>query len=304
MLVASLLGLIGPTAWAAPGPEPAQETASAPAEEPVAPVVVVGVAGLRWTDVSRSTTPNLWHMIGGGSVASINVRTAAPATCPLDAWLTLSAGSRTVSAGSAERAKAPDTERADGRSPEARGATSCTPVPGALGAGGAEPTAATVAGWADLPEREDDEEAEETTDAAAAPAPGLLGEMLDEAAACSTAVGPGAAVMLARENGRVDRYVPSLDALIADGATDPADDADPPGSVSPGAISPDPGWGDVLTECPVTVIEGDLSDPVFRKADAFLSRLLPQAQTITLPGSAHFLQIDQPELWVKAIARA
>jgi hypothetical protein len=211
MLVAALLGLIGPTAWAAPGPEPAQETVSAPAAEPVAPVVVVGVAGLRWTDVSRSTTPNLWHMIGGGSVASINVRTAAPATCPLDAWLTLSAGSRTVSAGSAERAKAPSAEPADDRSPEARGATSCTPVPRAVGgddadsAGGAEPSAATVAGWAGLPEREDGEGETPDADVAAAadPAPGLLGEMLDEADTCSTAVGPGAAVMLAREDGTV-----------------------------------------------------------------------------------------------------
>jgi hypothetical protein len=254
MLVAALLGLIGPTAWAAPGPEPTQETVSAPAAEPVAPVVVVGVAGLRWTDVSRSTTPNLWHMIGGGSVASINVRTAAPATCPLDAWLTLSAGSRTVSAGSAQRAQAPDPERAED-STEARGAASCTPVPGALGAGGAEPAPATVAGWADLPEREDDEEDPAEADAAAVPAPGLLGEMLDEAGTCSTAVGPGAAVMLAREDGTVDRYVPSLDALMADGATDPADAADPPGAVSPGAVSPEPGWSDVLTECPVTVVD-------------------------------------------------
>ncbi|WP_165362400.1 hypothetical protein [Promicromonospora panici] len=247
MLVASLLGLIGPTAWAAPDPEPAQGTVSAPVAEPAAPVVVVGVAGLRWTDVSRSTTPNLWHMIGGGSVASINVRTAAPATCPLDAWLTLSAGSRTVSAGSAERAQAPDPERADD-SPEARGATSCTPVPGALGAGGPQPAGATVDGWAGLPEREDDEE--ETADAAATPAPGLLGEMLDEAGTCSTAVGPGAAVMLAREDGTVDRYVPSLDALIADGAAAPGGATDPPG-----AGSPDASWGDVLTECPVTVVD-------------------------------------------------
>ena len=56
--------------------------------------------------------------------------------------------------------------------------------------------------------------------------------------------------------------------------------------------------------CTVTVIEGDLSDPVFRKADALVARLLPQARTITLHGAAHFLQIDQPEAWIKAIARA
>ena len=261
VLVASLLGLTGQAAWAAQGSEPAQDTVSAPAAEPAAPVVVVGVAGLRWTDVSRSTTPNLWHMIGGGSVASINVRTAAPATCPLDAWLTLSAGSRTVSAGSAERAKAPDAEPADGRSSEARGATSCTPVPRALGAGGAEPAGATVSGWAGLPEREEDEE--EATDAAATPAPGLLGEMLDEAGTCSTAVGPGAAVMLAREDGTVDRYVPSLDALIADGATGPAGSADAADAASRGA-----GWSDVLTECPVTVVDAGSLPEGPERADA------------------------------------
>lgn len=270
MLVASLLGLTGPAAWAAAGSEPAAgtgtgstETTSAAEAEPAAPVVVVGVAGLRWTDVSRSTTPNLWHMIGGGSVASINVRTAAPATCPLDAWLTLSAGSRTVSAGSAERAKAPDADRGDNRSSEARGATSCTPVPRALGTAGVGPAAATVAGWSGLPEREDENEDEAAPAAAAAtPAPGLLGEMLDEAGTCSTAVGPGAAVMLAREDGTVDRYVPSLDALIADAAT-PADGAD-----APGASSPDAGWGEVLTECPVTVVDAGSLPEGPERADA------------------------------------
>jgi pimeloyl-ACP methyl ester carboxylesterase len=54
--------------------------------------------------------------------------------------------------------------------------------------------------------------------------------------------------------------------------------------------------------CPVTVIEGELSDPAFKKADAFIKRLLPQARSVSLPGAAHFLQIDQPELWVNAIA--
>lgn len=278
MLVATVLGLAGPAAWAAPAAEPVPAALAAPvaapvpssesesesaseagngsAEEPAAPVVVVGVAGLRWTDVSRSTTPNLWHMIGGGSVASINVRTAAPATCPLDAWLTLSAGSRTVSAGSAERADAPDAEQ-DERTPEARGATSCTPVPRAVGAGGDDPATATVEGWAALPEREDDER-EPAVGAARTPAPGLLGELLDEADACSTAVGPGAAVMLARENGTVDRYVPSLDALVegAAGTAGTGDGAVPGDPAAPGdGADAGPGWGDVLTECPVTVVD-------------------------------------------------
>lgn len=273
-LVAAVLGLLGPAAWAAPDPEPPQESVTAPAAPPAAPVVVVGVAGLRWTDVSRSTTPNLWHMIGGGSVASINVRTAAPATCPLDAWLTLSAGSRTVSEGSAERAEKPDRAAGD-RSPEARGATSCTPVPGATGAGGPEPARATVDGWARLPEREEDEEDEEPADAARTPAPGHLGTMLDEAGACSTAIGPGAAVMLAREDGTVDRYVPSLDALTADSA--------PEGD----AASPAPGWGDVLTECPVTVVDAGSLPEGPERAEALdaLDGTLSTLRTGLAPGT-------------------
>lgn len=53
--------------------------------------------------------------------------------------------------------------------------------------------------------------------------------------------------------------------------------------------------------CPVTVIEGELSDPAFRQADALVARLLPHARTVVLPGAAHFLHIDQPQGWVGAV---
>jgi hypothetical protein len=296
MLVAVLLGLLSPAAAsAAPGTDvPGTDiaggsgaAAAAGARKPVAPVVVVGVAGLRWTDVSRSTTPNLWHMIGGGSVASINVRTADPATCPLDAWLTLSAGSRTVSAGSAERAEEPPRGQEDGRTPEARGATSCTPVPQARGGGGAEPSAATVNGWDRLPEQEEGTDEEEAAETAETPAPGLLGELLADADACSTAVGPGAAVMLAREDGRVSRYVPSLEALFA-APSDPAADTAEPGTGNPA-------WSDVLAECPVTVIDaGSLPEGPERAAaldalDNTLSTLrtgLPTGTRVLVAGIA------------------
>ncbi|GGM10218.1 hypothetical protein GCM10010102_02590 [Promicromonospora citrea] len=256
-----LLGPAAPAAWA--GPTRAAAVAAV-ADEPAAPVVVVGVAGLRWTDVSRSTTPNLWHMIGGGSVASINVRTAAPATCPLDAWLTLSAGSRTVSAGSAERADRPGAAE-DGET-EARGATSCTPVPRATGAGGDGPAPATVEGWAGLPEREDEDDEEPAADAPQAPAPGLLGELLHEADACATAVGPGAAVMLAREGGVVDRYVPSLDAFVRAAEPDEAEEASPDATDRPAV--PGAGWGDALVECPVTVVDAGSLPEGPERADA------------------------------------
>ncbi|MFD6139976.1 hypothetical protein [Promicromonospora sp. NPDC060271] len=294
LLVAVLLGLLSPAAAsAAPRTDAAGgpgSAAAAGARKPVAPVVVVGVAGLRWTDVSRSTTPNLWHMIGGGSVASINVRTADPATCPLDAWLTLSAGSRTVSAGSAERAEEPTREQEDGRTPEARGATSCTPVPQAIGGGGAEPTAATVDDWDQLPEQEEGTDQEEPVETAETPAPGLLGELLASADACSTAVGPGAAVMLAREDGRVSRYVPSVSALFA-ATSDPASDAAGPGSAGTG----NPAWSDILAECPVTVIDaGSLPEGPERAAaldalDNTLSTLrtgLPTGTRVLVAGIA------------------
>ena len=54
--------------------------------------------------------------------------------------------------------------------------------------------------------------------------------------------------------------------------------------------------------CPVTVIEGELSDPAFARADAFVLRLLPRARMISLPGAAHMLHVDQPERWVEAVA--
>lgn len=54
--------------------------------------------------------------------------------------------------------------------------------------------------------------------------------------------------------------------------------------------------------CPVRVIEGEVSDPVFLRADALIRTLLPQAELVVLPGAAHFLHIDQPEAWVAAVA--
>ncbi len=55
--------------------------------------------------------------------------------------------------------------------------------------------------------------------------------------------------------------------------------------------------------CPVTVIEGDLSDPAFAPAVGFVMRLLPQAQLVSLPGAEHMLHIDQPEGWVEIVTQ-
>jgi hypothetical protein len=65
------------------------------AAQPVGPdtkFVVIGVAGLTWGDVKGS--PELTALVDQSNVASMSVKTAGPNTCPIDGWLTISAGSR------------------------------------------------------------------------------------------------------------------------------------------------------------------------------------------------------------------
>ncbi|HEY3507565.1 hypothetical protein [Kribbella sp. NPDC051137] len=57
-----------------------------------AKVVVVGVPGLTWSDVQAS--PELTALVDQAHVGSISVKTAGPHTCPIDGWLTISAGTR------------------------------------------------------------------------------------------------------------------------------------------------------------------------------------------------------------------
>ncbi|HET9900079.1 MAG TPA: hypothetical protein VFR46_03270, partial [Actinomycetes bacterium] len=57
MLATTLIGGIGTTASGADG----QRTP---------PVVLVGVAGLQWLDVSPEATPTLWRLTGNGDTAS------------------------------------------------------------------------------------------------------------------------------------------------------------------------------------------------------------------------------------------
>ena len=64
---------------------------------PVRHVVVVGISGLRWSDVSQAGTPTLWRLAEAGSVGSLVDYAVKPLTCPADAWLTLNAGARAQS---------------------------------------------------------------------------------------------------------------------------------------------------------------------------------------------------------------
>jgi hypothetical protein len=69
-------------------------TGTAAAQPPglTAKVVVIGVPGLTWNDVEAS--PELTALVNQSNVGSITVKTAGPHTCPVDGWLTISAGTR------------------------------------------------------------------------------------------------------------------------------------------------------------------------------------------------------------------
>jgi hypothetical protein len=80
---AAALAIAG-TAVAAP--------AQATSQDLLAKVVVIGVPGLSWNDVKAS--PELSALVNQAHVGSITVKTAGPHTCPVDGWLTISAGTR------------------------------------------------------------------------------------------------------------------------------------------------------------------------------------------------------------------
>src|SRR5260370_409407 len=71
--------------------------AATPAAAPARHVVIVGLSGLRWSDVSPTATPTLWRLAGQGSVGSLVDFAVLPLTCPADGWLTLNSAARAQS---------------------------------------------------------------------------------------------------------------------------------------------------------------------------------------------------------------
>ncbi|MBG0817066.1 hypothetical protein [Planomonospora sp. ID82291] len=153
---------------------PGSAQASAPADERV---VLIGVPGLRWSDLSPKDTPNLWQLAGQSAAGSLSVRAVGRVTCPYDAWLTVSAGIRSA----------------------VGYACGLPPVPEPADGGGA-----VIPGYAYL------------TDVAGQRSAGTLGEAVHAAGDCTLAVGPGAALALADRTGKVDRYAPSPAQIRAD----------------------------------------------------------------------------------------
>lgn len=88
--------LVSAAALVAIAPSPAQAGAAQDAPQ----VIVVGVSGLRWSDVNPTDTPAIDRLARSAAVGVLSVRTAAPVDCPTDGWLTLGAGNRVRSTGS------------------------------------------------------------------------------------------------------------------------------------------------------------------------------------------------------------
>ncbi len=179
----AVLAFLGGCAAAAAAPVNAASAAPATPPPTVDYVIVAGVPGLRWEDVSPRSTPTLWAMAERGSIGSLSVQSADQPTCPLDGWVTFGAGNRALwSAGPA--------------APPSPG-VACPEVPVEVkrpdGIGAFLPDQRKVV-------RHNQERLQY----------GAVPGALAESVRCTVAVGTGAAVAAARPFGRVDRYEPQL----------------------------------------------------------------------------------------------
>jgi hypothetical protein len=130
------------------------------------PVVLIGVPGLRWDDVTKDRTPALWSLLQNGSVGTIAVRSVNQAACPVDGWLAVSAGRRLA---------------------DQRGPIGCPMIP--------QPIGSSVPNW----ERFTQQAANQSFEAH----PGALGDSLKSAGVQTAAVGAGAAIAIGDSSGNM-----------------------------------------------------------------------------------------------------
>ena len=157
----------------------AAPASATPAQTPVnGHVVLIGVPGLQWGDIHDTATPNLARLAAQGSSAALSIKTVGAHTCPIDGWLTVSAGQR---------------------SQLRNGSCGLPPTP----------EGNVVPGFAAMR----DDNAHNKYDSRV----GLLGDAVHRAGACTMAIGPGAVLGAADGAGRVDGYIPSTAQIPADG---------------------------------------------------------------------------------------
>src|SRR5450755_1541903 len=158
------------------------------AAPPPHPVVLVGIPGLSWTDVSPAGTRALWRLARQGSVGSLVVHTIMSRTCPADGWLTLNAGAR-----------ATVPHQGTGPCPQPR-VTRARPAASGPARGLGRPVPADVPSMPSL--------IRYNRQFHYSPDWGLLSSAAGTGR-CATAIGPGAALALAGPAGQVASYLPS-----------------------------------------------------------------------------------------------
>jgi hypothetical protein len=142
-------------------------------------IVVIGTGGLSWSDVSPQSTPTLWSLLRDGATAALTVRSIHANTCPVDAWLTLSAGEQ------AGDSFGGGGGGGDGLKPP------CRALP-------AQMTPGKVPHWSEYRAAAGGSRFDASL--------GLLGDQIAAHGGCVQAVGPGAALGAARASGMVVRY--------------------------------------------------------------------------------------------------
>jgi hypothetical protein len=179
------------------GAVPADSAESSASVTTTKPLVVIGLSGVQWSQVTPKATPALWSLLADGSTGTVTVRSVYSSTCPVDGWLTLNAGQRA----------------ADERNPGGAADPACRVIPEpvrSLTRGpGATPQAVAVPNWAVYAKQADKSNFD--------PQLGLLSSQLSAHGLCATAIGPGAAIALADSSGQTAAYLPSSDLATAIG---------------------------------------------------------------------------------------
>lgn|GEM_PF-99106 len=96
-IVAALAVVLAAVAWTGGR----WEAATVPAGATASKVLLVGIPGLGWDDVTARTMPNLDRLVRQGSLAAMTVRTGSPHPAVAEGYATLGAGARVRAANAA-----------------------------------------------------------------------------------------------------------------------------------------------------------------------------------------------------------
>lgn len=167
------------------------------------PVVLIGTSGLRWQDVDPEVTPHLWEMLdaGAGAAGATPTTTRTNSMCTSAGWLGLSSGQTVLTGSTVGTGVDKEYRCADWAIEPVDGATEDTEEQDTTGAS----RQAEIAGWSFLQSLQQK--------SAFRPQLGTLGDAFADAGECATAIGPGAALVLADTSGAVARYMTVEDAL-------------------------------------------------------------------------------------------